>query len=387
MNIIIYGLIINLMVSLLISLVYIYFYRQYRDRFIMLWSLGWVFLSTALAFNLWAYIIQQPMVRVIGTGLPGILFAYFIIWGSYNFLKKNLSKFWLFSLIAATTWTCAGVLLKQSQLVIIFPAFFFISAALARTGYVYIRSGDLHGVGGHITGWSLILMAIHEINFPILNSSVLFAPWGFIIGLMLKLSIAFGLLLVYIQKTRRDLVQSEENFRLLAENAKDLIFRIRLNPEKNFQYVSPAVTTITGFKPEEFYKNPKLVIKMIQPKDRELILNSLMDPINTLTVKCFRKDGKSIWLESLITPIWGKKGELTAIEGVARDITDRKEMEEQLKIQSLYDPITGLKYRTFFEQKMRFYAKSDVHPLGIIICDLDGLKIVNDTLGQTGLMN
>ena len=40
--------------------------------------------------------------------------------------------------------------------------------------------------------------------------------------------------------------ESEQRFRLMAENAQDIIYRYRLTPEPGFEYVSPAVTTITG---------------------------------------------------------------------------------------------------------------------------------------------
>jgi len=68
-----------------------------------------------------------------------------------------------------------------------------------------------------------------------------------------------------------------------------------------------------------------------------------------------------------------------------RDITHRKQMENRLKFLSLHDPLTGLYNRAYFEQEMDRLVKKQVNPVGIIVCDVDGLKLVNDTLGhQTG---
>jgi diguanylate cyclase (GGDEF)-like protein len=60
----------------------------------------------------------------------------------------------------------------------------------------------------------------------------------------------------------------------------------------------------------------------------------------------------------------------------------RKQLEEKLKEISLYDSLTGLYNRNFFEEEMKRLSDGRHNPLGIIICDLDGLKFVNDTLGH-----
>ena len=67
---------------------------------------------------------------------------------------------------------------------------------------------------------------------------------------------------------------------------------------------------------------------------------------------------------------------------VLRDITARKQMELQLRYMGLYDSVTGLYNRLYFEEEMH-RLESDRHcPVGLIICDLDGLKLINDTLGH-----
>lgn len=64
------------------------------------------------------------------------------------------------------------------------------------------------------------------------------------------------------------------------------------------------------------------------------------------------------------------------------DITDRKRTEEQLAYLSLHDALTGLYNRTFFEEEMHRLESGRHHPVGIIVCDVDGLKLVNDTMGH-----
>ncbi len=67
---------------------------------------------------------------------------------------------------------------------------------------------------------------------------------------------------------------------------------------------------------------------------------------------------------------------------VIRDITERKEMEEILKHISCHDAMTGLYNRFYFEQQFRSSLVEAMFPVGIIVADLDGLKLVNDSLGH-----
>lgn len=64
------------------------------------------------------------------------------------------------------------------------------------------------------------------------------------------------------------------------------------------------------------------------------------------------------------------------------DITERKVIEEQLKYLSLHDPLTGLYNRTYFDQEMQRLGTGRFSRLSLIMCDVDGLKMVNDTLGH-----
>lgn len=127
--------------------------------------------------------------------------------------------------------------------------------------------------------------------------------------------------------------EAENKLSLFASNARDLLYRYRLHPERGFDYVSPSALTLTGYTPEEHYRYPDLVYKLVHPDDR-VKLEKLTegnevfsDPIKLRWVK---KDGSIVWTEQVNVPVVDDKGTLLAIEGIARDITERKLAELSL---------------------------------------------------------
>ena len=132
-------------------------------------------------------------------------------------------------------------------------------------------------------------------------------------------------------KKAEEMRRSEERFRLLAENAQDLIYRYCLKPTPGFEYVSPSATAIIGYTPEEHYADPELAYKIVHPGDRHLIDEILRSPQPLITIRWLRKDGAMIWIEQRVKAIHDGTGGLVAIEGIARDVTERKRFEETLR--------------------------------------------------------
>ena len=130
------------------------------------------------------------------------------------------------------------------------------------------------------------------------------------------------------------LKHSEERFRRLAENAVDVIYRYALHPKRAFEYVSPAATNMTGYTPEQHYADPDLVRKLVHPDDVELIERLWRGEraAASAEIRLIRRDGTVIWTEQRNVPVYDDAGRLIAFEGIARDITERKRAEEELRL-------------------------------------------------------
>lgn len=136
-----------------------------------------------------------------------------------------------------------------------------------------------------------------------------------------------------LMREREALRQSEERFRLLAENAQDIVYRYRYVPQRGFEYVSPAATAITGYTPEEHYADPDLVSKIVHPDDRHILDEAggkEADRNKAIVLRWVKKDGSIIWAEQRRTHIRDASGALVAVEGIVRDITERRRTEDRL---------------------------------------------------------
>lgn len=133
------------------------------------------------------------------------------------------------------------------------------------------------------------------------------------------------------KKIEEDLRRSEESFRKMAENASDIIFLYDLT--KGYEYISPASTKITGYTPSEYYTDKNLAYRIAHPDDVHKLAKMMEEvskqriPIQS-EMRWKHKNGWTVWTEQTYIPIQDEKGDLVAFEGIVRDITERKQIEE-----------------------------------------------------------
>jgi len=139
------------------------------------------------------------------------------------------------------------------------------------------------------------------------------------------------------RQAEAELRDTAERFRMLAENSQDVIFRYRVGDDPGFDYLSPAVTRITGLTPEDLYRDPGAVLAHVVEEDLRLGDETTTDD-SPIVFRWRRRDGRVVWLERRGVLIRDAHGEVIAEEGVVRDVTDRveqearrRELEEQLR--------------------------------------------------------
>ncbi|NHN29494.1 PAS domain S-box protein [Paenibacillus agricola] len=195
--------------------------------------------------------------------------------------------------------------------------------------------------------------------------------------------------------TEEKLRESEEWFRMLADYSTDMISRHTVRGICT--YVSAICYTLLGYKPHELIGTK--VYDLFHPEDLYQVLESFTSIVNaqqisTHSYRMRRKDGSYIWFESTSRTIRDKRGKVTEIIAVSRDITERKvtemkmqETNDLLMRLSITDGLTGIANRRSFDHTMERewgVAARYGQPLSLLLCDIDFFKAYNDTYGHQG---
>ncbi len=128
------------------------------------------------------------------------------------------------------------------------------------------------------------------------------------------------------------LAESEAKFRLLVEGINDNIFSASV--DGSFTYISPNFTEMLGYEISEFLG--KSFISLVHPEDVPILeasqkMLAIGESKSVIEFRCYKKDGNIIWVTTNTSPIKDKDGVIVGFQGVTRDITERKLVEENLR--------------------------------------------------------
>src|SRR6266481_975596 len=127
---------------------------------------------------------------------------------------------------------------------------------------------------------------------------------------------------------------SEERFRELAETIQEVFWVT--DPAKNrMLYISPAYEKIWGRTCQSLYAEPRSWLEAIHPDDRQRVLRSATTQqasgVYDEEYRIVRPDGQERWIRDRAFPVRNAHGEVQRIVGLARDVTERRQLEEQLR--------------------------------------------------------
>jgi diguanylate cyclase (GGDEF)-like protein/PAS domain S-box-containing protein len=203
---------------------------------------------------------------------------------------------------------------------------------------------------------------------------------------------ALGILVIYQQfrmyLTRRKSKEREELFKIVTENAADMIALVDVKGRR--LYNSPSYKKILGYSAAELSGTSSF--EQIHQEDRLKVLEAAREARSTgvgrkLEYRIRHKDGSWRVLESMASTIRNEKGEVAKLVIVNRDVTERKRAEGELEHNFLHDPLTGLPNRQLFLDRLQhLFTRARRNPErqhAVLLVDLDGFKTFNDTMGHT----
>ncbi|KJS87022.1 MAG: histidine kinase [Peptococcaceae bacterium BICA1-8] len=189
-----------------------------------------------------------------------------------------------------------------------------------------------------------------------------------------------------LQVNEKALQESESRFRLMLENVQ--LLTMMIDKDGRISFCNDFMLELTGFKRDEVIGQDffDLFIPIKVRNENRNRLNKLLENGELwfpLTSHIQTKNGENHLVNWNNTLLLDHSGNVIGFACIGENITERKKMEEKLVFQSLHDPLTGLFNRTYFEERLRHIEEHPIEQVGIIVCDVDGLKFVNDTLGHS----
>jgi diguanylate cyclase (GGDEF)-like protein/PAS domain S-box-containing protein len=182
-----------------------------------------------------------------------------------------------------------------------------------------------------------------------------------------------------------ELADNEARFRSLVQESSDVTMVIS---DARLTYVSPSVTRVLGY-PEDDLAEIRYV-DLIHPDDKQGVVDAVVAMMGEqggsglIECRLRHRDGHWVPFESscrnlLDDPV------VNGFVITGRDVSERKELEEALEHRAFHDALTGLANRALFRDRIEHVVaraqRSDM-TFGVLYVDLDGFKVVNDTLGH-----
>jgi diguanylate cyclase (GGDEF)-like protein/PAS domain S-box-containing protein len=182
------------------------------------------------------------------------------------------------------------------------------------------------------------------------------------------------------------IIEEKENvLKVVMETLPGMVFYkdkegkyVYANKEFDNFYNSKGIDELIGKTNFEIHPSKELAIKYTK-EDTEVLEKKQSIKAETILRA---EDGEEIYTEAVKVPVIDKENNVVGVVGLILNVTEKKKAEEELRRISFTDVLTDLYNRTYFEEKAKEFFSDEYLPVGVIMGDANGLKLVNDTLGH-----
>lgn len=318
-------------ILLTVAVLYFFLFVRSQERYIHFWVLCWIAYTISLVLLILHLDTQIGMLLSLRKifDLANILLLLF---GAYAFMHREIPTFWYRFGLYVILWFSLGIYAGFGLPGIYLPVSLYeivattaICIIICRFWTVSFLEKGLSILVFFLWGAGKSVLNLYEAYFP--DASGLFLP-----EILLSNVLTFAIFIIYIQKTREEMVNAQRFYQIVTDNLSDMVFYYQLKPVPSFQYVSPSAAELTGYGPEQFYKNPKLYFNLAEPDGMETLDMVFRggeageEKNQGVIFRAVHRNGSPYWCEIRST-VLRKDGSPIAIGGILRDVSRIKEAE------------------------------------------------------------
>lgn len=185
----------------------------------------------------------------------------------------------------------------------------------------------------------------------------------------------------------KSLYESERSKSVLLSHLPGLAYRCLNDSEWTMKFVSDGCFALTGYKAESLIDNKELSYNdLVAPEYREQLFKDWENVIARKTsyrgeYQITTASGQKKWVLESGQPVFSEAGELVALEGIVVDIDEQKRREQRILYMSEHDELTKLYNLRYFNAECKRHNFLHTYPVAIVQCDVDGLRLINDSFG------
>ena len=283
------------------------------------------------------------------------------------------------AVLAVAVFTITATFSQNTFPLLFLPVLVLVGFTV-RAGYVGAMIGNvlLASIGGYFTakGWGPIAL-MHS------TPTVATLFMQLYLGATALTLLPVATILLDQKRASSLLSDSEERYRMLADNVTDIV--IAMDPNGLVTYISPSIRQYGNYTVEEVIG--KSALELIDPGFHEIVRETHVRMLKAQTTPVIveyvgaTRDGRCRWFETIGRSMRDETGMTIGVVGTVRETTERRHLENELSIAAQSDVLTGLpNRRAFFDAARHFEAVREVGCIAML--DLDHFKRVNDRYGH-----
>lgn len=332
-----YSMLASTATTLMLSMIFLLLARQGNKNYMKLWGTSWLICSAIFILdfiNLGITSISESLYITIRQ-LFMLYDAYIFLLGTYDFFLKRIPGYFKWITFFLTVSILLYPTIPAVYHIMLIPNIIYCSGMLIICGCMFISMSWTQKLPEKMLASFLIIIwsiFINHFGFTFKDASL--ANLTYFIGIFSVNLLMLTLIIIYFKKLRFIDKKNSSRFRLLVENSSDAMFLYDYNTQ-NFEYITPTIFYFINLYDKQLYDMPERFFDYVNVSENDKnLLNIFSSPIKkpgSGTLMLYEEGAVKKWSEIHYIPIRDNTGTVTAVEGILRDITKRKQMEIELK--------------------------------------------------------